>query len=1523
MSLYTYNLFDQEHDACAIIALVRKDGIATHGNVSRVLKALDNMGHRTGEIDQEGDGTGIQTDIPRLIWSKKLLQAGMDHRLAFHPQFTVLHLMIKAQPEVQWGAKVYAIRQLLETVGFEVLLSQAAQVKSEVLGPRGKRLEPIFWQMVMIPQGRKSIAEQKSHEMHLRIEREYPDMHVVSFSQNSVIYKVRGDVRTLMNYFPELKHPDFKSAISLGHGRYSTNTESTHERAQMFSTLGHNGEINTITRLRMEAKRLGIQLVEQGSDSQDLDRMIETLMFKEDFTLMEAMEIMFPPIWSAIQKMDIESKEIYTRFRQILGMPAQGPAAIIARQGDEIVFSVDALGLRPLWFGESDKEFYASSEKGVINFQTMESDPVPIGPGEKKGLWLKRPISIPDGHTTQTMSGSVEIFNHQKVREYVTNRLKTISSEIDQPLRLNGKGTDLFSIGDHQKIPIAYYQAMGWKSDEWDDTEYFMKEGKEPIAATGYDGPLACLTDEVSNLPEFIKEKVAVVTNPSIDREREGDHFSLTSFLGAKPTFRSVISRQIQLDHPILLAGLKNDRLFSEGLSLPTLSGIKKMAEGHHTIIPVSLQSVKELPTVSDYRHKIKNIIQVASNESSSLIILDDREFFNTPVYAYDPYIFLAMLTHELDNATSIRGRILRLETSVILVSGQLRNTHDCMVALGLGANALAPYLMTERCLEGDSDKISVRLHNMMLALNSGIEKVISTLGIHDLSGYAPLFASIGLTSGLANELKITNALGDEHSGFGWAQLHQQLIKRKEMLTGEILRLKPDQHLYPKVWKRIAEVAKGSLAYTDYLDKIREVTKKTPVGIRHVLELNGNGSSVDACDVGIDGYAAPIYVSAMSFGSQGVISYSSYFLAAANENIVCMNGEGGELPEFLGKHIRNRGQQVASGRFGVNAKLLNSARFIEIKVGQGAKPGEGGHLPGFKVTAKIAEARHTSVGVDLISPSNNHDIYSIEDLAQLIEELKTVNPHAKIGVKIPAIPNIGPIATGIAKAQADVIVISGYDGGTGAARRHSLKYVGYPVEVALFESHSALVQSNLRSKVEVWADGGVKSTDDILTLMALGANRVGMATMAMVAIGCTICRDCNLGTCHVGITAHFPDKETAFAAGLPTYEPRDLDTAVTHLSHLIKQIGLQLAVDGKRLGFNQLQDLVGQNHLLKQTSLLDKIYAKPLTIPVVGAIITPTEDSDYFNVQKPKTGLSKMIAETLIRSIQKGHKKLLYRDDRVENTDRAVGAASSGELARMSLKGQPFEGEIYMDLTGGTIPGNGLGSFISQGQFIRVQGGLQDGAAKGASGGKMVILKGMNHNAKLVDGSVGKCFAYGAQNGSFFIQGTADSRTCIRLSGANVMFGKRLEGNRLNETYPSVDQADLKGFAFEYMTSGTVVVLGDPGPWMCSGMTGGKIYFRLYPELGFDVDALVRRLSSNAQIDFRSVNKEQDGDLVELLSEYRQELLQTAIENQLAEAERLAEDIGKIEDVFICAYYVKGKKPSQIQVSTKEKKSNG
>ncbi|HEY6404023.1 MAG TPA: glutamate synthase central domain-containing protein, partial [Blastocatellia bacterium] len=584
---------EEERDACAIIACVKRDGKASHGNVKRTLEALTKMGHRTGEIAGEGDGAGIQTDIPRDIWRQHLESRGLLGSTVNHPYFTVSHLLLPAAARTDHDDIKRRAVEIFETRGMEIILEQDAQVRREALGPLGRANEPLFWQVTAIPRGARRMGNRETFNIHLALERELP-IHVASLSHTSVVYKIRGDAEALRRYFPELSKPEFKSAITLGHGRYSTNTNSSAEKAQMFSTLGHNGEINSIDRLTREAVALGFQLPTNASDSQILDRVVECLMFDYGLSLMETIEIIFPPVWSESEKYDTPLKSFHRYFRRAFGSLAQGPAAIIAREGDEVVFSCDALGLRPLWFGKTEKEYFASSEKGVVLLEAMAEDPRPLAPGEKMGLLVKR-------------NREVEVFEHQRMQRriyemsserYDFHRLNEVTMtsslfsidfgapEVDREDETaaappvitspeNESPEDALAVEEQQKERAIKIErtlaatdalaAMGWTKEEVDNL-MTMVTGKDPLSGLGYDGPLAAFSKVRRNLSDYFHERVAVVTNPAIDRVREGDHFSVRVFLGRRPSLAEggSIGQQLELKSPILLGGASETADFPE-----------------------------------------------------------------------------------------------------------------------------------------------------------------------------------------------------------------------------------------------------------------------------------------------------------------------------------------------------------------------------------------------------------------------------------------------------------------------------------------------------------------------------------------------------------------------------------------------------------------------------------------------------------------------------------------------------------------------------------------------------------------------------------------------------------------------------------------------------------------------------------------------------------------------------------------------------------------------------------------------
>lgn len=1485
-------LVPRERDACAIIAYINKSGRPSHGNVQRTIEALIKMGHRAGEINGEGDGCGLLTDIPRILWQEILSNAGQRPELADDPGFAVGHFLLNredlnTQPQLQEN-----ILSCIRAAGLEVLVERPAPVRSEVLATRARAGEPLLWQVALHCPEVKA-APCRLFALQLTLEEEFP-IQVASLSTTVAAYKVHGAPEILPRYYPELKRREFLSGVTIGHSRYSTNTLPTVLRAQPFSLLGHNGEINTIARLREEARMLGIDLPYGGSDSQDLNRTLEGLICRYGFTLFEAMELVFPPVFSVVERMAPDFHAMYGWFRRFLTASAQGPAAIIARHGDRCIFSVDAMGLRPLWVGETDKEIFASSELGVVPHEEILSDPKPLAPGEKLGIKLavdREPV----------------VLAHHELRSEV---LAVFCKRTDLAAQARSllKGGDLDATHAAAAMPTwqrssrlltgNLMSAFAWKSTDVQNLREMANSGQDPIASLGYDGPLAPLSLSRQNLADYFKEQVAVVTNPAIDREREAEHFSTRVFIGPRPNLRGALPPAVELSLPLLLGGTRHDAGedlsdLSRRFGTCTLESLLvQTGAGRSRSLSCTMKRSEALP---DALARLTQEAVTAVRRGVRLLLLDDSAAF-TPTQAFlDPCLVVAVLHKALKETTASNGESLRRRVAIVVRSGALRNLHDLIFAYGMGADALCPYLMWEKAAEQEKG-----VENLLGVLARGLEKVISTMGTHEIGGYGKYFASIGLSSHLAAIFETPNFCGSGTGGLTLELLEAENKGRSSVARSRDKQPVPVQfRLYPRIWKMVGQVAKMEESYADLSRLIQQLEAENPTAIRHLVDLRYQEElSVDPeeVDTTVGRHDLPILFSAMSFGSQGETPFRIYAEAARRLNIICMNGEGGEIADMLGQYRHNRGQQIASGRFGVTMEYLNSADILEIKVGQGAKPGEGGHLPGFKVTAKIAAARHATPGVSLISPSNNHDLYSIEDLAQIIEELRTANPSARISVKVPAVAGIATIALGIAKAGADIITISGYDGGTGAARKHAIKFVGLPAEIGVREAHRALVEAGMRDRVELWADGGARTGRDVVKLMLLGANRVGFGTMAMVIIGCTTCRGCHLGTCHVGIATQIETVEEAQARGLKRFVPRVLENGIIYETTFFRGMAREIKILTAKLGYRRTQDLVGHAELLVQSRGLDRLDLSDLLALPAGTAL-PALENEVRIIRKPLNYLTSLISGLVADAFSAGEERVRYDDDNATSSDRAIGTHLAGTMVRGWQAGLFTPNcEALLHFHRDSVPGNGLGAFTIPRIAIRVEGGAQDGVGKSTQGGKIVILKGENRNGVRVGGSVGKGLAYGAQGGTFIIQGDADSRACIRLSGADVILGGRIR-TRLDDNLANLaGRANLKGFACEYMTAGRVVILGDPGPWFCSGMTGGIVYCHLDTAMGFDREALRRRLARGAGVEIRTLEEEDTAIIEFLLGKYHRELIHS---HQEEEADWLATVIAACRSRFV------------------------
>jgi glutamate synthase (NADPH/NADH) large chain len=1625
-----------EHDACAIVASVRKTGEATHGNLKRTLEALSKMGHRSGDVNDEGDGCGVLTDIPRHLWADAVEEAGKPAWLAEDRRFFVGHLMISlSQRDKAWDTQEQVLK-LVAASGADLLIERPGQTRHLALGRLAREQEPIFWQIAGV-MGNCPLEEVESRlfDLALAIE-QTARVHVASLSSYSVVYKVRGSVETLYHYYPELRSPNYTSAITLGHARYSTNTATTFERVQPFNLLGHNGEINTITRLREQVQMLGARLVEGGSDSQDLDRTVATLIHFYGFSLTEAIELVFPPILSEVEKLPADLQAVYRYYRQAFGPFAQGPAAIIARYGDECAFSVDALGLRPLWFGETEKEYFFSSEKGVVPMDLLCSDPRPLSPGEKMSLRLHR-------------HEGVQVLEYPAVQQRLLKLARRRFSSFEQieaaleppePKRRRGKPVD-WKIGRlvdqepgqtqsthppiHPSTNLPIYQsthlptyqlpdldrwlaAFGWGRDDREWVQSLAQTGHEPIGSLGYDGPLAALSPELQNVADYFKEAVAVVTNPAIDREREKEHFSTQCIIGPRPNLTAdglMMPGRLALDCPILLGGHPNpgggsvgEPMLPEALCCDVATSLGTMRL-EDVIASFGEAAVARLATVTGPGETVTNALDrlagaavEAVRAGAELILLDDGPAFTEGRGWVDPLLAVAVANRALRMATpqewksgrqedgkagesqssslpTFQPSSLRRQAGLILRSGAIRNLHDLAMALGLGADAVAPYMLLEVAVDPGRQLIltdrAKRLTYTMGALRVGLEKVTSTMGIHELRGYGCLFASVGLSLPVSKAMGTINYAGSEQRGLTWADLDAEVAARASIIAGEgEPRLSRVQHFYPRVWKVAGQVGKGEADGQAFEEQTEALARAKPVALRHVLDFRfpekleegkderledsktgrlEDGPGSDAfqpsilppfhpsilpinVDAGLTGHDLPFVIASMSFGSQGETAFRAYAEAAYRLNMIALNGEGGEIRSLMGKYPHNRGQQIASGRFGVDMDLINSSNLLEIKIGQGAKPGEGGHLPGRKVSTKVAAARHARPGVDLISPSNNHDIYSIEDLAQFIEELKTANPKARVAVKVPVVPGIGIIALGVAKAGADIINLTGYDGGTGAARKHSIKHVGLPAEIGVVEAHRALTEAGMRQRVELWCDGGMRTAADVVKMICLGANRIGFGTLAMVAMGCTICRSCESDTCHVGIATQIESLAAAEAHGLRHFVPRDFDLAVQGLVNLFGALGDGVRQLTAHLGFERTQDLVGRSDLLAQISHHDRLdlsrMLTPATQYAAGKGVARSLHAGQRPLRRPRNHLTTVISNLVMETAVLGEEVISFEDDKVTPVDRALGTHLAGALTRYRqqwmwppghggiggspeswrppITGSNGDGhhvrEANLRFYASSVPGNGLGAYTTRPVNITVEGGAQDGVAKGMHGGRIVILKGYNHDGVPVGGSVGKSLAYGAIGGLIIVQGNADSRACIRLSGADVVIGGEIR-QPINDSLGLIGaRANVKGFLCEYMTAGRVLVLGDPGPWMCAGMTGGILYLRLQPHINFDRDAIRRRIARGAHVALHDADDSDEANLRQLLTAYADELLRS---HQPHEADRILDLLQDWHKIFV------------------------
>src|SRR2546422_3531169 len=873
-----------EHDACALVAVARKDARPAREILELVLGGMASLAHRSGLVDGEGDGAGVLTDIPRALWAHELERAGCDETAVELERFAVGHFFHADREDVATIVSILASR------GVETLLVRDETTDESALGPRGRTEAPRFLQLALLAPRGALLGSRALYEAGVDIERA-TSATVVSLSRHTAVYKLRGAGNQLTSYFADLADRRFATSVAFGHNRYATNTSTSFTRVQPFPVFAHNGEINTISRLREEARALGLVLSRDGSDSQDVDAVIRGLVLRQRLTPIEAIELLFPPIVNEMKRMSGDLQDVYVQARAALGPLAQGPAAILARMGDICVFGVDALGLRPLWHVETADEHVFASERGFVPLERYVADPVPLGPGERVALerrdggWrfldqaavrarfvrMRRDRCFVDGLRERLACGGPSL---------APQTVERPGARVE-PQRRWEVGVPPDELEDVALRREQQFAALGFEPDDLKQAAFMAETGNELIGSLGYDGPLAALPPR-ADLADYLHETVAVVTNPAIDREREIEHFSTRALLGPRPTPRAQRARPwIELLTPILLGGhapetgLSSDdfRKLARERGTRLLEEVVARFTADAPRVPVVLEADRDWE--EDPRDALARLGAQACRgvrAGARLVVVQDKHVFAEGRAWLDPLLVLAAAHRALGAQRSLRAQgplppgtgSLRRQCALIVTAGSLRNLHDLMVALGLGADPVNPDLLLEYAIAtSDPDA----LPNLVEALRKGIEKVCSTLGIHELRGYGRQLSAIGLAPDVAKFLDLETFYGD--AGLGWERIAEEgFVRASKLRERTEARIEPAFRIWPRAWKAALSVANGEAAYSTYGERLRELETAHPVSLRHLLDFQVEGAEPPRtpphpADTTAGEHAAPFYISSM------------------------------------------------------------------------------------------------------------------------------------------------------------------------------------------------------------------------------------------------------------------------------------------------------------------------------------------------------------------------------------------------------------------------------------------------------------------------------------------------------------------------------------------------------------------------------------------------------------------------------------------------------------------------------------
>ena len=1387
-----------EHDACGVGMVVNIHGNKSHQLVDSALKVLENMRHRgaEGADNKTGDGAGIMLQIPHefiLLQGIPVPEKGKyGTGLVFLPkgkkeQEDILSIMIEE----------------IEREGLSLMHLRNVPVNSSCLGKDALSTEPDIKQVFITGDTDNSQLECTLYVIRKKIEKRihHKDFYIVSLSSRNIIYKGMLTSMQVREYFTDLTHPYFTSGLALVHSRFSTNTFPTWSLAQPFRLLAHNGEINTIrgnrgwmearesvlaTPILSDIKQLGHIIQPDMSDSASLDNVLEFLVMS-GLSLPHAMSMLVPESFNDKNPISDELKAFY-EYHSILMEPWDGPAALLFSDGRYAGGMLDRNGLRPARYLITQGDMMVvASEVGVMDFEPSEI--------KEKG---------------RLQPGKILLVDTQEGRIYYDAELKeqlASAKPYRQWLAANRIELDTLKSGRKVENSISAYDTMlkvfGYTREDVERILMPMAvNGAEPVASMGNDTPLAVLNERPQLLFNYFRQQFAQVTNPAIDPIREELVMSLTEYIGAVGmnilTPDESHCKMVRLPHPVLT-----------NTQLDILCNIRY--KGFKSVkLPILFEASQEKAGMQEALAHLCKKAEQAVQEGVNYIILTDRNVDAT--HAAIPSLLAVSAVHH--HLISVQKRV---QTALIVESGEIREVMHSALLLGYGASAICPY-MAFAILDDLVKKGELQLNydtaekNYIKAVCKGLFKIMSKMGISTIRSYrgAKIFEAIGVSDdllrtyfgtpsspigGIRLDEVVTDALRTHQLAFTPKSDSDDLLPHIGQYSfrkdGEIHAWNPETISTLQLATRLGSYKKFK-EFTALADH-----KESPIFLRDFFEWKRNPISIDRVESVAD-IVKHFVTGAMSFGAISKEAHEALALAMNKLGTRSNTGEGGEDVARIttmqdGISLCSKTKQVASGRFGVTAEYLVNAEEIQIKVAQGAKPGEGGQLPGYKVDEVIARTRHSIPGISLISPPPHHDIYSIEDLAQLIYDLRNVNPRARISVKLVAESGVGTIAAGVAKAKADIIVISGAEGGTGASPASSMRYAGISPEIGLSETQQTLTLNGLRSQVRLQVDGQLKTGRDVINMALLGAEEFGFGTTALIVLGCVMMRKCHTNACPVGVATQDERLRENFR-GHYKY-------VVNYFTFLAQEVREYLA----EMGFTRLEDIVGRTDLIMKRPVAKEGKASLIDFR---KLLQRTDNGTqlhhlpgfHHTLGRVK---DELIIEAVRIAIEQG--KEVSLEYAISNTDRSVGAMLSGVIAkRFGQKGLPDQ-TINVKFKGAA--GQSFGAFLPHGVFLKLEGEANDYLGKGLSGGRIAVLPPVRSNFEAEGNTIaGNTLLYGATSGEVYINGQVGERFAVRNSGATAV----VEG--------------VGDHCCEYMTGGRVVVLGTTGRNFAAGMSGGVAY---------------------------------------------------------------------------------------------------